>query len=228
MAKLITLRKCHTKCISIRSPVLDGANPVPPEEIERLMSIYIKDRSTANRDAVVMAFRSIIRHVVGRYIANWPSISSMKDDLVSIGFETLLLGLPTIESEVDVCGIMTNRMVSRMSVYINKFKTAASPSKKKQQHDYKDGREPVIAVDIDSVDTSNYTVDSEESHIDFIEALDDLEVKDKIDEALLDPENWNKTDTDFAAEYGISRPAVWARKQRLLKCFERLLYDDVD
>lgn len=224
MASIIKLRPDHKKYHVVTSPLLQGVEELPAAEIEKRVQAHIDNPCKETREAAIMAFGSIIRHITGRYIGNFRSLLSMEDDLISVAFEVVIEAIDKQQPSNDICRIVSNRIINRQTHYINKFRSAASPSTMSQHRRLQKGESVQYAV---ALSDSHVTASDDESlnEFEFYQSLLEFDLSD-LERELLKPAYWNRPSREVAKELGVDRRTVSRAVNRLLSLAKEVLYAD--
>jgi len=175
---LIQLRHYHRKSNRFEHPLLDGAKPVTDVELAYL-------HSTKSVEEVLLALRSCLRHLVGRFIANWPASEPYVDDMVSEGLVAFTrLIREGVESETLMFKA-SQRAQEAIEVYLNKAVAMTAPSlttQKRLLRARKDVNYPTHNTDLSTVE--KVAVD-ETFNDEIFDAISLIEARDDLDAALL-------------------------------------------
>lgn len=88
--KIIRLSKSQIRWTAVNDPLFDHKLIRTDEENQALVERFAKDKSPELRQELILCNLHLIEHTVGRYLANWPESRRWKDDMVSVGSETLI------------------------------------------------------------------------------------------------------------------------------------------
>lgn len=224
MGSVIILRPEHKKYHAVTSPLLQGVEQLTSEEIEARVQAHLDNPCKETRDAAIMAFGSIIRHITGRYIGNFRSLVSMEDDLISVSFGVVIKAIDGKQPSHDICRIVSNRILNHQTKYINKYRTAASLSETAQRRRLKNGEEVHYAVPIDDTHVQT-SMDESLVEFEFYESLQSLDLSD-LERELLRPHNWGRTTREIAKDLGLPHMTVHRAVTRLLTMARELIYAD--
>lgn len=88
--RLIRLSKAQDKWTKVGDPIFDLKVVLSDKENEKLISQFLNCQTEELRLKLMCANLHLVEHTVGRYLANWPETRRWKDEMVSIGLETLI------------------------------------------------------------------------------------------------------------------------------------------
>lgn len=228
MAKLITLKKQHKKSNRFDHPLLNDAIPYSEDELDFLTEAVIE--GSINPSALTVSLRSCLRHIVGRYIANWPSTKRFKDEMVSEGF----VALSELSSKISfdllngrsILKVASQRIINRIEKFLNSNQALTAASMRKQCYNISEGKQPIYCenVELDDLPESGHPIDDgDEWKRDALDCISKIECKDWLDEAILDRSNWGKKYQQLADELGVGVGTIHRRKARLYERFIRLM-----
>ena len=211
MPSLIRLRPEHKKYHIVESPLVRNAVPLSVEQIEEIANIYLTDKTSENRDKLIMAFASIIRHIVGRYIGTWRSLLSMEDDLITEAFLKVTDVVDKLVAADDICDTVSNRVIASLAHYINANRATWAPSLRTQHKRLNQG---------DGILISRY--------LDFIDAIERMELIDPIDVEIMRRDSWDLTVAELAERLDCSIATVLRRRSALYTVLKGFLYEADD
>jgi len=216
---VIRLKYYHTKLAFIEHPLLDGAVSLTEDELVE----YIRTGGSP-----VKGLRSCLRHMVGRYVANWPQTTRFLDDMVSEGFvaisrlsNEILLDFPP---GYVILKVASQRIQDRVEEFLNPSQTCLSPSLSTQKRLLWGGvsnDHPISSI-TELPESSHPPKDGDEAIRDILEAFAQLTPRDEIDAAILRRENWGRPQRELASELGVSRKTISWRKLKLFKQYQEL------
>lgn len=219
---VVHLRYWHKKSKKFKHPLLEGAKPVSEEEAAILVAKYLDDKSQANRDALVMAMRSAIRNLVGRYLANWPVTRKHVDDMVSEGMLVVVRTVNTLtRTTLNGRGIMkvvSQRAAKAIEYMLYEVGSLACPEKRAQERHAARGEDtPYLVGETDLSSVSIEDNNSKEAQ-DLIDAEDALRVmadRLQLDANLLKPEYRGLTSEEAAELLGVHHTTVLRHRAKL-------------
>jgi hypothetical protein len=225
---LICLKHYHKEAMKVDHPLLNDAKVYSEKEIELLGAVVLQDPLEAPR--LILALRSCLRHMVGRYLANWLESRPYEEDMVAEGLLEITAFVDALSLDLlagrAILKVASQRIQDKIEIMLN-ARHLAAPSKMQQFNRLRAGDDPLylkaelyIACD-DMLDgeVMHPEETGDEWKRDFIEALDQLKAADEIDEAILDKYNWGRTEQEIADELGVNRLLIHRRKKRLYQQF---------
>lgn len=228
--KPISITPSQRKVKKFRHPFLDGSESHTKEQLEAIASEVLAGRK--DKDSLLMALRSCLRNLVGRYLYYFPESRRFEDEMVSEGILAIVSILDTLnESMLEGKGIFhlaASRINGAIKKFLNKNRAFTAPSLRYQ---YK-LPEPVYvkSISIHGVNLKDETNDNihpkddgDEWKRDFIEILDCMKESDHIDKAILLKTNWGATNKELAKELNVSPETVRTRRHKLYEKFLDLM-----
>ena len=227
MPSIIRLKPEHRKYHIVESPLVKNAVIYSEEEIEAIATDYLSDRSSTNRERLIMSFSSIIRHMVGRYIGTWRSLLSMEDDLITEAFIKVTDAVDNLVAEEieGICGTVSNRINARLAHYINANRATWAPCLATQQKRFSQGQEILISRYLEDSDTTTYVTEDEISQVDFADAIEELQLTDPIDIEIMKPENWHLSVSELAERLDCPLVTLSRRRTALYTLLKGYLYE---
>jgi len=224
MANIISLTSFHTKQASFNHPLLDGAPTYTEQEVASLAAVVLGEPGF--RDALVLALRSCLRNIVGRFLFYWPDTIEHKDDMVSVGFETLIKFANNPCTD-DVLKSASRAIQDAIKLYLNDYRALVSASLRQQWYLATRGESPVymegFSGEEESIPEDSHPPDAgDETLRDVLDALAQIIPKDEIDIYLMDELNWGKGYQQLADELGIGVATVHRRKMGLYEKYIEL------
>ena len=221
---LIHLRYYHTATKPVEHPLLDACEPVSEAELDQMVSDTLLDSSTGER--LVLALRSSLRHMVSRYLGNFPESAAFTDDMVSEGFLAICELVENLSLDLlngrTILYVASQRVQNRITHMLNSCKSLAAPAVSTQELRIKNNEDPLY---LGQSDLKDVDVDDRRMMLDIrdiYEALEEIEAQDGLDAQLLCPYNWGRTEQDLADELGVTQRLINRRKRRLYKEFLKL------
>jgi len=183
---------------------------------------------------LVLALRSCLKLLVGRFLGNWPESAPFVDDMVSEGLSEIVRLCNDIPedllSEKSIFKITVSRAQYGIEKMLNSSRSLSSASPRTQLRRIARGGEPVCVQGVsDSLlstpedETAYHPVEFGDEKIrDVLEVINMLKPADGIDEKILDPLYWDMSDAELAAQVGFSPQAIRKRKLRLYNQFLKI------
>lgn len=221
---LVSLRPSHTKALVFSHPLLDDAPVYSEEELDFMAyASKLHPNSEELREQLTMALRSCLRNLVGRYLYNWPVSRRFEDDMVSEGFSVICEFVLDLPSEWGILKIVSRRIQDRINVFLNDNQSAAAPSLRQQKYLKRDGKDPIYTNATGELPEEAEPEETGDEWIrDFLDALNQIQPKDKIDAALLDSFKWGMKYQELADELGVGVGTIHRRRRRLYAQFLQL------
>lgn len=97
--KIIRLSRGQTKWSAVNNPLFDHKKVRTDEENETLVKAFALTRSEELREELIFSNLHLVEHTVGRYLYNWPETQRWKEEMVSVGLETLIRQVDKITGE---------------------------------------------------------------------------------------------------------------------------------
>lgn len=218
------LQPHHRQYHMVTNLLVSDAEELPTKEIEARVRAYNEDPTEANRERAVLAFGSVIRHMVGRYIGTFRSIKSMEDDLVSQAYMSVLHSIDSGTEADDSCRVISNRVLRTLTEYVNKYRTASAPTLRYQLKRVNRGEDVLYAVPIAKTHDQpeeDYSL----MEYEFLSALLDSDLTE-IEKKILDPDHWGLTIDEMARRLEMPPQTLGRHFNRLVEKARQLLYAD--
>jgi len=219
MASLIKLSPAQNKVKAVKHDLLNDAVPFTEDELRDLLE-------KEQRQELMMALRSCLRHVCGRFLAHYPDCEPFMNDMVSEG----MLAIVELSSNITL-DLLANRTILDVAFtrirdaierYLNKAQGAFA-SLTQQQTLLSETGEPHYPVNTGGYAEESEPVDEDDVFKrDVYDALESIEAKDRIDATILCPVYWDVNDQNLADLLGVSRGLICQRKKALFREFVRL------
>jgi hypothetical protein len=228
----IHLRHCHTKVQNFDHPLLDDVTK--SYDRGKLDDLAWQVVEGGRPEELVLALRSCLKLLVGRFLSNWPESAPYVDDMVSEGLTEIVRICNNIPEDLlatkSIFRIADNRAQGRIESMLNSLRSLSAAGPRPQWERIKRGGEPICVQGVsDSLmstpedETAYHPVEfGDEKVRDVLEVIDILKPSDEIDEKILDPLYWDMSDAELAAEVGLSPQAIRKRKLRLYNQFLKL------
>jgi len=223
---LINLRHFHTNVRTFKHPLLDHCKPYRDSELDLLCAVVIGCPDEGER--LVLALRSCLRHMIRRYLANFPQTEAYLDDMVSEGFLAICDLVENLSVDLlngrTILYVASQRIQSSIELMLNKVQSLSAPSRMTQFRRVKEDKDPIYLSQT-SLDDVDVDVDDQRMMFnirDVYEGLEKIEARDWLDAMLLCPENWGRTEADLADEFGIGKTTIHRRKKELYDEFLKL------
>ena len=148
--KIIRLSRGQTKWTAVNSPIFDHIRVRTDEENAALVKAFSITRSDELREELIFSNLHLVQHTVGRYLCNWPETKRWKDDIVSVGLETLIQQIDKINGEHPerFRGKVIIHMKCKIERYINDARTQVAASLSTNYRRIKNGRPMASIPDI--------------------------------------------------------------------------------
>jgi hypothetical protein len=223
MAYIISLRASQQNVKDFKHPLLKGKLvPIDEEQADELVAK--ERRGEISREELVNSFRICVKTIVARYLYYWPETETLKDDLVSLAFCAVC---EVVGSRTDnVLKYVYRQIQKDIADYVNKNRSVAAPSLRNQWYMKKKGKDPIYLESISDSLMEEDAHPEDEGDIwkrDVLEALSKLQPEDEIEEAILDPINWDKKEQELADELGTYQVKVHRRKKKLFQKYLKLI-----
>lgn len=219
---VVHLRYWHKKSKRFKHPLLEGVKPVSEEEAAKLVAAYLDDKCEANRDALVLAMRSVIRSLVGRYLANWTITRNRVDDMVSEGMLSAVKTVKSLtRSTLNGRGIMkvvSQRAAKAIEYMLYEAGSLACPEKRAQERHAANGVETPYMISESDLTSVNLEDTSSKDSQDLIDAEDAVSVmanRLQLDANLLRPEFRGLTSGEAAKLLGVHHTTVLRHRAKL-------------
>ena len=228
----IHLKHYHTKVQNFDHPLLDDVTK--SYDRGKLDDLAWRVVEGEDPEELVLALRSCLKLLVGRFLGNWPESASYVEDMVSEGFSEIVRLCSDIPEDLlamkSIFRITDNRVQYGIEKMLNSSRSLASASPRTQLKRIKRGRDPICVQGVsDSLlstpedDAAYHPVEFGDENIrDLLEGIDLLKPSDEIDEKILDPLYWDMSDAELAALVNLSPQAIRKRKLRLYKQFLKI------
>jgi hypothetical protein len=228
----IHLKHYHTKVQNFDHPLLDDVTK--SYDRGKLDDLAWQVVEGGDPQQLVLALRSCLKLLVGRFLGNWPESAPYVDDMVSEGLAEIVRLCNDIPEDSLATKSIFMLTVSRaqfgIEKMLSKLRSLATADPKTQWKRIAQGKEPIYIQGVsDSFlatpedETANHPVEFGDEDIrDVLEALSMLKPADEIDEKILDPLYWDMSDAELSDKVGISRQAIRKRKLRLYNQFLKL------
>jgi hypothetical protein len=223
----IHLRSYHRKVRKFKHPLLDGAKPVTEERAAELAEAYLKDRSKINRDALVLSMLSMLRYIVGRYIANFPQTRAYLDDMVSEGLLTIVKSVDNLNSETlqgrNVIKVVSQRVVKYIEIMLYDSGSIASPDMRTSERHKLQGKETPYLIaesNLTNVEALDSTSQEDQDLIDAEDALSVMAARLQLDADLLKSEYRHLTAEEAGARLGVHHSTILRRRAKLRSLYK--------
>jgi len=229
----IHLKHYHTKVQNFDHPLLDDVlKSYDRGKLDTLAWQVVDDG--ANPEELVMALRSCLKLLVGRFIGNWPESNSYVDDMVSEGLSEIVRLCNDIPEDLlakkSIFKIADSRAQYGIEKMLNSSRSLASASPRTQTKRIGRNEDPLYVQSVSDTllstpedESAFHPIENGDEKIrDILEVIKMLEPADEIDEKILDPLYWNMSDAELADKVGRSRQAIRKRKLRLYNQFLKI------
>ena len=221
----IHLKHYHTRVKNFNHPLLDDVTK--SYDSDKLDDLAWQVVDGGDPEELVLALRSCLKLLVGRFLSNWPESVPYVDDMVSEGLSEIVRLCNDIPedllAEKSIYKITVSRAQFGIEKMLNKSRSLASASGPIQWARIAQGEEPIFIQGVsDSIlsspedETAQHPIEFGDENIrDVLEVIDTLTPADEIDEKILDPLCWGVPNSELVDIVGISRQAIRQRKIRL-------------
>ena len=225
----IHLKHYHTKVQNFDHPLLDDVTK--SYDSDKLDDLAWQVVEGGDPEELVLALRSCLKLLVGRFLGNWPESAPYVDDMVSEGLSEIVRLCSDIPKDLLATKSIFKITVSRAQYGIEKMldslRSLSSASPRTRLKRIVQGGESVCVQSVsDSLlstpedETDHHPIESGDEKIrDVLEVIGMLKPADEIDEKILDPLYWDMSDAELAANVGVSPQAIRKRKLRLYTQF---------
>lgn len=151
--KIIRLSRGQVKWSAVNNPIFDFIRVRTDTENSTLVSAFAITRSEELRAELIFSNLHLVQHTVGRYLANWPETKRWKDDMVSVGVETLIKQIDKIDGAFPdrFRGKTVLHIKSQIEMHLNDIRTAVSASLSTNYRRLRDGK-PMASIPDVSLD----------------------------------------------------------------------------
>lgn len=219
---LVHLRSYHRKVKKFKHPLLDGVKPITEELADELVSKYIDNPCARTRSLLIMGLLSALRHLIGRYLGNWPATRPYLDDMVSEGLLSIVKTVNTLDTETlagrSILHVATMRATKSIEALLYTLGSVAAPGRRTYETHTAAGQEvpyKIIEGGLEDVMLGDNTTQEEQDLIDAEEALDVMAARLQLDADLLKPEYRNLTAEEAAARLGVHHTTISRRRAKL-------------
>jgi|GEM_PF-2755303 len=221
----IHLKHYHTNVMNFEHPMLDDV--VESYDSDKLDALAWKVVDGADPEELVLALRSCLKLLVGRFLGNWPESEPYVDDMVSEGFAEIVRLCNDIPedllAEKSIFKIADSRAQYGIEKMLNSLRPLAAASARTQTKRIGRNEDPIYVQGVSDTllttpedETAFHPVESGDEKIrDVLEVIGMMRPADEIDKKILNPLYWNMSDSELANEVGVSRQAIRKRKYRL-------------
>jgi len=211
--KLVHLRHYHRKTVVVKHPLLDDAKVYSEEQLQQLEG-----------DALCLALRSCLRHLIYRFVGNWGCTRPYVDDMVSEGMVAIvhLVNNLDILKGRPILNVASSRIQNRIEVMLNKMRSLRAPSCKKQWKQIAAGEPPIYMQTVPLEAAESAECADPTAMVDLKDLIASIPAKDELDAAILSSENWGQFEKDIATRFGVSKTTVHNRKQKLFLAYLKL------
>jgi hypothetical protein len=228
----IHLKHYHTKVQNFKHPLLDDVTE--SYDCEKLDTLAWKVVVGEDPEELVMALRSCLKLLVGRFLANWPESRPYVDDMVSEGLSEIVRLCNDIPQDLlakkSIFKIADSRAQYGIEKMLNSLRALAAASARTQTWKIGRDEDPLYVQGVSatllatSEDETAYhpSEDGDEKLRDILEVIEMLKPADEIDERILNPLYWNMSDSELSGRVGLSPQAIRKRKLCLYTQFLKL------
>lgn len=215
---MIRLKPEHQHWRQPTHPLIRNAKVRSEDEIVQACQHWLDTRTDMARANAVYVFSSCLRHIVGRWLGTFSITWDHEDDLVQVGYMSIIKSIDELEDTYDVMNLVTNRALAAQTAFINKARSVVAPSLTTQKERWAEDGEEVPESEEFDLEIGHDRPDpcNEILQVDFVDAVR-LSCHDEIDLAIVQPENWNKPVREVAERVGVSPMTVSNRRRELIK-----------
>lgn len=222
---MIRLKPEHQQWKQPLHPLVRRAEVKTEEEIVVACQRWMDERTHTSRADAIYVFSSCLRHIVGRWLGTFSFTWDYEDDLVQVGYASIIKSIDELETTEDVMNLVTNRVLSAQTDFINKVRTVVAPSARTQRRKYSEDGEQLPETeefDIEGHDRADPC--NEILQVDFIDAMRTA-AQDELDRAIIHPDNWDKPAREVAERVGAHHTTVSSRRSRMIERIKQELYN---
>lgn len=213
---MIRLKPEHKDWNQPTHPLVRDAEVRSEEEIVAACQRWLDEETDEAREEAILVFSSCLRHIIGRWLGNFAFTRDHEDDLVQVGYNSIIKSIDELTTTEDVMNLVTNRLLSAQNAFINEVRTIVAPCVRTQRTRYQEGES--------MPETEGFNLEAGHDRPDpcnEILQVDGLDMvrqaaEDEIDEAIVHPDNWAKSDRVVARRLGISHMQVNRRRNRMI------------
>jgi len=218
----VHLRSYHRKVKKFKHPLLDGVKPITEERAAELVEQYLDLPNKANQALLIVGLLSALRHLIGRYIGNWPATRPYLDDMIGEGLLSIVKTVNTLKSgtlaDRSILHVATMRATKAIETMLYELGSVATPARRTYEYASAAGQElpyNVIEGNLDDVMIGDDTTKQEQDLIDAEEAISVMAARLQLDADLLKAEYRNLTAEEAAARLGVHHTTVSRRRAKL-------------
>jgi hypothetical protein len=225
----IHLKHYHTKVQNFDHPLLDDVTK--SYDSDKLDTLAWEVVEGGDPEELVMALRSCLKLLVGRFLGNWPESTPYVDDMVSEGLSEIVWLCNDIPedllAEKSIFKIADSRAQRGIEQMLNSLRALSSASPRTQMTRFNRRENPLYVQSISTTllhssedEMAHHPIeDGDEKIRDILEVVGMLRPADEIDEKILDPLYWDMPDAELAGIVGRCKQAIRKRKLRLYTQF---------
>lgn len=143
---LIRLTRGQRNWSAVNHPLFNHKIVVSDEDVVPMVKQFINNGSL--RDELIFCNLHLIEHTVGRYLYHWPESRKWKDDMVSVGIQTLIQQIDKAPKLKDPKWFRANTVLhikSQIEMYLNKAQTSVAASLSTNYRRLRDGK-PLASI----------------------------------------------------------------------------------
>ncbi len=228
----IHLKHYHTNVQNFEHPLLDDVTK--SYDRVKLDDLAWEVIEGSDPEELVMALRSCLKLLVGRFLGNWPESEPYVDDMVSEGLSEIVRLCNDIPedllAEKSIFKIADSRAQRGIEKMLNRSRGLTSASTRTQMYRMSRDEAPLYIQSVSDTllstpedEAAHHPIDDGDEKIrDMLEVIGMLKPADEIDEKILDPLYWDMSDAELADKVGISKQAIRKRKLRFYNQFVSL------
>jgi len=226
---LIRLTAWQRSVKLFKHPMFEGTEILDADTLEALVG---QRHEKGGEDTLILALRSTVRYLVGRYLWHWPASRPFLDEMVCEGMLAVTLMVRELEPEMledsNIQKLTSSRVCWRIENMLNKSQGVASASLWTQRERVEDGIDPIYLIsEREPIHEDKATASDEHEKLEMLDTVHHIRDECSIACVILDPKNWGLTDDELSARIGVTRTTVMRRRSALLTEFlERIGEND--
>jgi hypothetical protein len=224
---LVHLRSYHRRVKKFKHPLLDPAAPISEIEAASLVAQWLAHGDYESKSALVKGLMSSLRHLIGRYLGNWPCTRAYLDDMVSEGLLSLVKTVNNLTPDVlngrSILHVAPMRAAKAIETMLYDLGSITGPSKRTHETYAAAGEDMphrVAEGGLDDVSLADNSTQQEQDLIDAEDALSVMAARLQLDADLLKPEYRNMTAEEAAAHLGVHHSTILRRRAKLRSLYK--------
>jgi hypothetical protein len=170
---------------------------------------------------------SVIRHLVGRYLANFPSTRAYLDDMVSDGLLTVVKSVDNLNRDIlggrSIVKVISQRITKNIEAMLYEMGSIACPTQRTHERHLTQGEEtPYITVEsnLTNVEASDNSSREAQDLIDAEDAISVMASRLQLDADLLKPEYRHLSAEEAGARLGVHHSTILRRRAKLRSLYK--------